>query len=506
MASGESWSVARFALLSRFFVIALQILSNVLIPDHDAGVFNPPVTGMEKFSVVDKIIFFIFGGFRRWDAIYFLHIAQHGYTYENCVAFFPMYPLMVSTVKILTPLCPFMSESSLLLMFAVTLNVVVFIIAAVALLRLGQIVTQDHQLAYCAAVLFCINPASVFMTAPYTETLFACLSFGGMICVHEGKLLAGAVLIGGSAFTRSNGLVSIGFILHYCATKYIQRLTLVYGARHIRGLRLANKLANETVIYGVGALSLVVVSTIPFAGHQSYIYNLFCFPEDQGEVRASVASTIIEYGQERGYKVVGESHTSPWCFSPLPLSYSYIQSHHWGVGLLAYYTVKQIPNFILAAPVVTLSFCACYSYCCKNREACRVLGLMKTEKTKVETIGSHTQEEEKSGWRNPELVVYVLHLFFLTVFGCLFMHIQVVTRFLCSASPVIYWFAAYLLQPPSYSKWSESHFFDSSEPILLSTWWTLYSNGSAAGRCVLIFFMGYFVVGTVAFSNFLPWT
>ena len=405
-------------------LILFQFLANIVIPDHDAGVFDPPVTGLESFSLVDKIIFFVFGGFRRWDAIYFLHISQHGYTYENCVAFFPLYPLIMSTVKGVSDLCPFLSESSLLLLFGVLINVALFAVAAVLLLRLGQVVTQDHQLAYNAAVLFCVNPASIFMTAPYTETLFACLSFGGMFCVKQQRLFAGAALIGASALTRSNGLVSTGFIFHHFAVEYTTRLAAVYRTNYNRELRFVTTVIHETMSHSLRAVFFSLISLIPFACYQLYIYELFCFPESQSELKSSMESAVINYGHKEEYKVVGEGPVSPWCFATLPLSYSYIQSHHWGVGFLAYYRAKQIPNFILAAPIITLSLCACYSFYCAQPTACQVLGLIKMEKSKVETIGGHS-EKEKSGWKNAELVVYVLHLLFLTSFGCFFMHIQV---------------------------------------------------------------------------------
>lgn len=56
-----------------------------------------------------------------------------------------------------------------------------FVAAAVLLYRLGQKVLSDERAACVAALLFCVNPASVFFSAIYTESLFAMASFAGML-------------------------------------------------------------------------------------------------------------------------------------------------------------------------------------------------------------------------------------------------------------------------------------------------------------------------------------
>lgn len=55
--------------------------------------FNPP--SLSNIGYGDKIVEALLGGFRRWDGIYMLHVAEYGYTYENSMAMFPLFPLLV---------------------------------------------------------------------------------------------------------------------------------------------------------------------------------------------------------------------------------------------------------------------------------------------------------------------------------------------------------------------------------------------------------------------------
>lgn len=153
----------------------------------------------------------------RWDAHYFMHIAQYGYTHENTLAFFPLFPLLVRCVAAIIgiPLLYILNYYSVLLISAVLINFILFVRTALVLHKLSEHVLRDETLAYHAALLFCLNPASVFFSAPYSEGLFAFLTFSALLFneMHSSSSFA-AVMFGLASAARSNGLVNVGFVLY----------------------------------------------------------------------------------------------------------------------------------------------------------------------------------------------------------------------------------------------------------------------------------------------------
>jgi phosphatidylinositol glycan class V len=115
-------------------------------------------------------------------------------------------------------------------------------------------------------------------------------------------------------------------------------------------------------------------------------------------------------------------------------------------GLFKYWAVKQIPNFLLALPCIALSLLA--SFCIVP---------------------------SRSSTRHPIFIALSLHLLFLTITAITSMHVQVITRFVCAASPLFHIYTAQMLD-------------------------------SKLASFVKLYYRLFFVVGVVLHSTFLPWT
>ncbi|XP_033638786.1 GPI mannosyltransferase 2-like [Asterias rubens] len=490
----------------------LQIVLDYLIPDHPADAFH--LDPECDPSLLDRAVQFVIGGWSKWDAAYFLHIAQYGYTEWHMFAFFPLFPVTVRFLAdyVISPIQHMlflnMSLYSCVLIAAVTLNIVAFICAAVLLYHLGVCVLHSERLAYHAALLFCINPASVFMTAAYTESLFAMISFAGMLSLQCNKLVLSILLFGLSALVRSNGVVSIGFLLYYLMkrhTKMLSNLWNVMNRNNRHKLQLICSVLRSECKHILVSFCLVpcfFIMLIPFALFQMYSFLVIC-----------TDVTSIFYWMER--ELI--SHGAPtWCSNTRLLPYAAIQSHHWNVGFLKYYELKQIPNFLLALPMIILCVSAIMDYCKQRRKYVSFLGILETNAINCERRKNvNFVDHQVEGFCSDQSLVYMAHVTSLLIFGVTCMHVQVITRLIASSCPVVYWYAAHLTLPSINSK-TDSTSNDRSachttkgltdkRTILLGEF-VRCNNHCYIKQLVLGFFLGYFILGLCMHCNYLPWT
>ena len=361
----------------------------------------------------------------NWDGVYYTAIAERGYRYEHEMAFFPGLPAALRAVSLTTRL-------SLPVAGAVLSNTA-FVAATLALgwgaesfarLALARKwlspSTSPSSFAKTAMLLHVLSPASVFASVAYTEAPFAALSFvaigaylHGMASLpssHSPSVLAASFLLSGlgAACLRSNGILLAGFVV---------------AAAIGSGISIRSILA---CLVSVGILA------IPYVGFQVW-----------------GSGAIAEASAEEGYS------------GPSLGLYSHIQAKYWGNGLFAYYQIKQIPNFVLAAPVLLASLTVVWSVS---------LWVIRGGRVRMERVV----------WGQDPIAILAAHLGFLLLVASVYMHVQVATRFICSSTPLLFWAGALLLSDaklrPRYGPWILGY------------------------ACV------WNVLGSVMFPLFYPWT
>ncbi|XP_004705133.1 GPI mannosyltransferase 2 [Echinops telfairi] len=484
--------VLKFAVCCRVLTLVLQALFNAIIPDHQAEAFSPP--RLAPSGALDQLVEFLLGGLSHWDAEHFLFIAEHGYLYEHNFAFFPGFPLalLLGTELLLSPLQALLSPRSCLLISVALLNSLFSVLAAVALHDLSCLVLRSPRQAFYTALLFCLSPANVFLAAGYSEALFALLTFSAMGQLERSQSWASGLLFALATGVRSNGLVNIGFLVHAQCQSFFSSLKVESPLRQL--IKLI-----ASVFLSVFALGL------PFVLFQYYAYTQFCLP---GSVQP-IPKPLLQFAMEKGYRVA-DGNAPPWCSWSLPLIYNYIQDVYWNVGFLRYYELRQVPNFLLAAPMAVLVAWATWTYVTTHPWLCLTLGLQRNK-------NGETLKKPAAGFLSPQVFVYLVHAAVLLLFGVLCMHVQVLTRFLGSATPIVYWFPAHLLQNQepllrSLETVPWNPLAGSSPPgqtvprihikRLLHNWKTC----SPVTQCVLGYFLTYWLLGLLLHCNFLPWT
>mmetsp|Transcript_643 Transcript_643/g.1877 ORF Transcript_643/g.1877 Transcript_643/m.1877 type:complete len:427 (+) Transcript_643:157-1437(+) len=359
-----------------------------------------------------------------WDTLFFARIAQCGYEYEQFHAFFPLIPRLLAWLS--GHLSATQADSSSivatgqLVAAGLVLNLSSSVVSAVLLFRLSLQVLRDETRAALATLLFCLNPATVFYSGVYTEPVFAMLSLLALNLLSTHFLVA-ATVFGLSTAARSNGIVSACFIAHD-------------GIR--KGLRTSGKGKPLIMLHTLVGAALVIG---PLGAFQLFGYAQFCR---------------------------GASPAPPWCAASLPYLYGYVQSHYWGVGFLRYFQLQQVPNFLLAMPVLVLTWTGCVRFV-------RDHGLL----TALRAVFLPGHQSGKADVADPiplDAAIYMAHWAFLAAYATFFMHVQVSTRLL-SSCPALYWWAA-----------------------------SLCVRGHS--RAVWTYFLSYAALGLVLFPQFYPWT
>lgn len=207
------------------------------------------------------------------------------------------------------------------------------LIAVVALYEITFNIIPSSQvtkrrIAFIASCLHIISPGGLFLSAPSGESAFAALSFVGTLSYtlavrerfpKEPNAAKGAILTitagffcGLATMIRGNGI--LGGMLF--AADVI--MPVLRPADYFQDPRRVTTFA-ATIFAGM----LVAAG---FAGPQVVAYMEYCTGDN----------------------------TRPWCEKLIPSIYSWVQDHYWKVGFMKYWTMNNLPLFLLAGPMLVI--------------------------------------------------------------------------------------------------------------------------------------------------------
>ena len=144
----------------------------------------------------------------HWDTPHYMGIAQSGYTAVGDerlrLVFFPLYPLLMRLLSVLTGGDVFYAGLLVSLLCAC---------ASAGLLYELADDLFDQRTAALAVAYFLLSPLSVFLCCAYTEALFICLTLAVIVLLRRGHPWLAALCGMLSAMTRMPGVIVSGLFI-----------------------------------------------------------------------------------------------------------------------------------------------------------------------------------------------------------------------------------------------------------------------------------------------------
>ena len=203
--SSEALQVALSTFLwSRLAIMLVAVYAGLVVgtgglQGRNAERFDDPALTRPLGGLGDALL----SPLARWDAVWYLSVADSGYGDADSprAAFFPLYPLLVRGVGGLGG-----GSRGALLVAAYVVSLAALLGALVLLHRLVTL-ELGRRVAAPALALVCAFPASLFLGAPYAESLFLLSSVGAFYAARSGSWAWAGVAAAAASGTRSAGVL-----------------------------------------------------------------------------------------------------------------------------------------------------------------------------------------------------------------------------------------------------------------------------------------------------------
>ena len=187
-------------IITRGALFLMAPLAYLTLPKIDPTTQDfPPYVDHKLTETFTGIPHYLFDIWAKWDSVWFLRIAEHGYSAaDGSAAFFPLYPLLIAIVR---PL--FLGNGVLAGLF---ISLACCLGAFYLFYRLVEI-DFSTDLARRSVFYMAIFPTALFFQTIYSESLFLLLTIGAIYAARRNGFVLAGIAGALATLTRSAGLL-----------------------------------------------------------------------------------------------------------------------------------------------------------------------------------------------------------------------------------------------------------------------------------------------------------
>lgn len=471
-----------------------------------------------------------------------LHISNNGYTYEENLLYFPLYPLMVKGLSnsfnwifkdmfYVDDGLSFAANPALILSSSILLNAIFFIFATDRLYYLSRKVLKDEYLAYKSALFFCINPASVLFLAPLTLTLLSAATFAAMASVESGMGLFTGTYLAMATAAQPSGVLNLLMVL-YSSMRQVSTQTILF-VKHKKEKKKSKQalpdndyeqMVQTFTTIGLAAVLpgiwCIVTSMAPFAAFQWFGFAAFC--KLQKHEMGNFPEEVIEYGQIHNLTMPGQEDKPTWCYEEPPIPYIHVGGMPQFKEPFSHWVPEDWPHYIACTPAMLLILRQIGQFFKIHKKYCCRLGLV--DNALLGMIKPKILPWNLTQALPREALIYLLQALLIILSTVCVTSLQGACRVIMATSPVLYWTVALSTTPPDVepnTNHKVEHFAefpvgDTAHKIAVETengrnLYSLFStlvltekNTSDISNWTKIYFFGYLSLGTMIFASDFP--
>jgi hypothetical protein len=187
---------------TRAAVLVVAIFAALSFGPASGGLARENAAKFDEPALTHPIAEPLLAPLARWDAVWYLRIADSGYgDSAPRAAFFPLYPLLIRSLATL-----FGGSEGALLIASYAISLAAFLGALILLYRLASL-ELGRRFAAPTLLLLAVFPAALYFGAPYSESLFLLVSVGAFYAARTERWAWAGVCAAAASATRSAGLL-----------------------------------------------------------------------------------------------------------------------------------------------------------------------------------------------------------------------------------------------------------------------------------------------------------